>query len=292
MLRTYVIALIIANTSLTQSIDVHNRASLNDLSQKTGISVQELKSLNPSYGQPSQRIKKIRIPNKHVHIVEEGDTLNRILARYHLTTHTFYQYNPTFKTLVPKQRLAISPKGAALLFQPRQIPTPTIASPSRTFQPKHHTSYQDRSFSNLNILHKTTPYFQGNKTSSKTQPPIKDRLTLNFLNHKSDSSQNLYLQGQCTYYAFQRRMELGRPIHNHWGDAKHWYAHARAQGYHVSTSPQLGAIMVSQEGPFGHVAIVEAIKSNAIVVSEMNWVGPFVVNHRVIESYEQFYFIH
>lgn len=292
MLQTYVIALIVANTALTQSIDVQNHASLNDLSQKTGISVQELKSLNPSYGQPSQTIKKIRIPNKHVHIVEEGDTLNRILARYHLTTHTFYQYNPTFKTLVPKQRLAISPKGAALLFQPRRIPTPTIAFPSRTSQSNYSKSYQDRSPSTFNILHKTPLYFQGNKTSSKTQRPIKDRSTLNFLNHKPDSSKNLYLQGQCTYYAFQRRMALGRPIHNHWGDAKHWYAHARAQGYQVSTSPQLGAIMVSQEGPFGHVAIVEAIKSKAIVVSEMNWVAPFVVNHRVIESYEQFYFIH
>jgi surface antigen/LysM repeat protein len=81
---------------------------------------------------------------------------------------------------------------------------------------------------------------------------------------------NTYYTGNCTAYAFDRRVELGLPISASWGNATTWDNGARAAGLNVTNIPTVGAIM-QNEGGYGHVAIVEKILPNGDVeVSEMN----------------------
>jgi len=81
---------------------------------------------------------------------------------------------------------------------------------------------------------------------------------------------NGYSYGYGTYYVVTRRN-----IPPNWGEAKMWYAHARAAGYNVGDTPKKGAIAWTDRGPYGQVAIVEDISADGtqVTISEMNGEG-------------------
>ena len=81
-----------------------------------------------------------------------------------------------------------------------------------------------------------------------------------------------YAPGNCTWYAYARRAELGHPIPKNWGDAGHWATAAQAAGFKVSDTPSVGDVMTDTwESPLGHVAVVEKVYDDQhIAISEMN----------------------
>jgi surface antigen len=84
---------------------------------------------------------------------------------------------------------------------------------------------------------------------------------------------NRYARGNCTFYAYERRAQLGKPVGSFWGNASTWAAYAAASGYGVDGSPSAGAVMANGGGygGFGHVAVVEEVVVGQYVrVSEMN----------------------
>lgn len=89
------------------------------------------------------------------------------------------------------------------------------------------------------------------------------------------SAGNRYVFGNCTYYAYERRLQLGRPVGSFWGNAATWTMNARAAGYLVNSTPAPGAVM-QNGGGYGHVAIVESVGSDgSVTISEMNYAGNF-----------------
>ena len=87
---------------------------------------------------------------------------------------------------------------------------------------------------------------------------------------------NRYDYGYCTWYAYNRRMELGMPIGGMWGNASSWASLARVVGFRVDNVPSVGAVMQTPYGAggYGHVAVVESVGSDgSITVSEMNYAG-------------------
>ncbi|MDD5490014.1 MAG: LysM peptidoglycan-binding domain-containing protein [Candidatus Moranbacteria bacterium] len=73
--------------------------------------------------------------------------------------------------------------------------------------------------------------------------------------------------GYCTWYVAQRKYVP-------WGgNAGAWLANARATGKATGRTPKPGAIMVSGESRWGHVAIVESVSGNNFTISEMNYAG-------------------
>jgi len=89
------------------------------------------------------------------------------------------------------------------------------------------------------------------------------------------SAGNRYAPGNCTWYAYERRMQLGRPVGSYWGNAATWAMYARAAGYLVDNTPSVGAVM-QNGGGYGHVAVVEEVNSDgSITISEMNYAGNF-----------------
>ena len=112
----------------------------------------------------------------------------------------------------------------------------------------------------------------------------------------SFNHQNLYTEGQCTWYVFDKRSQAGKPISTYWSDAKYWASNAANDGYQVNNTPSVGAIMQSTPGPYGHVAYVERINGDgSILISEMNYTnGPYNMNYRTIPASEvsSYAFIH
>jgi len=73
--------------------------------------------------------------------------------------------------------------------------------------------------------------------------------------------------GYCTWYVAQRKYVP-------WGgNAGSWLTNARASGKATGRTPQPGAIVVTGESRWGHVAVVESVKGNSFTISEMNYAG-------------------
>jgi surface antigen/LysM repeat protein len=99
---------------------------------------------------------------------------------------------------------------------------------------------------------------------------------------------NGYAYGNCTRYAYDRRVEMGKRVGGQWGNATTWSYYAAREGYLVNNTPSVGAI-IQNGGGYGHVGIVERVLPNGdIEVSEMNAYvsggGWNKVNGRVIPS--------
>jgi len=105
-----------------------------------------------------------------------------------------------------------------------------------------------------------------------------------------------YAWGNCTCYAYNRRVQLGLPAGNRsWGNAGSWAQEARKDGRIVDGTPAFGAIIQD----WGHVAIVESILPNGdLSISEMNAYvyggGTNIVSGRIIPegNIGQYLFIH
>jgi surface antigen len=98
---------------------------------------------------------------------------------------------------------------------------------------------------------------------------------------------NRYDYGYCTWYAYNRRAELGRPVGSFWGNASTWAGFARASGYLVNNTPEVGAVMQNSylAGGYGHVAVVESIGADgSFTVSEMNYAGWNVKSYRTLDA--------
>jgi surface antigen len=106
---------------------------------------------------------------------------------------------------------------------------------------------------------------------------------------------NRYAFGNCTYWAAQRRAQIGKPIPNTWGDAYLWAGRARADSYIVDHTPTPGAIMQTSGGSLGHVAFVESVDGDGTWhISEMNVIGLNQADYRKMSPQTASYynFIH
>lgn len=118
-----------------------------------------------------------------------------------------------------------------------------------------------------------------------------------------------YAYGNCTCYAYNRRVQLGLQVGGanglpQWGHAAEWAYNAAKPidqgggGLVVDHTPSVGAVM-QNVGGYGHVAIVEAILENGdISISEMNAYVPGggwnIVSGRIVPAGNagQYMYIH
>ncbi|HLZ57685.1 MAG TPA: CHAP domain-containing protein [Ktedonosporobacter sp.] len=99
---------------------------------------------------------------------------------------------------------------------------------------------------------------------------------------------NTFPYGACTWWANQRYYQL-HGVFVPWGNnanAWQWAERAQEYGWHVSLTPQVGAIIDLQPGTqgaygLGHVAVVERVLDNGhVIASSMSWGGnPWAVTH-------------
>lgn len=107
---------------------------------------------------------------------------------------------------------------------------------------------------------------------------------------------NRYAPGNCTWYVYERRQQLGRPIGGLWGNAYSWETSARSAGFRVDKNPVPGSIIQTPYGGggYGHVGLVERVDESNVYITEMNYRGYNVVSSRTIpkSSLGQYNFIH
>jgi surface antigen len=98
---------------------------------------------------------------------------------------------------------------------------------------------------------------------------------------------NRYAYGNCTWWVYERRAAIGRPVGSFWGNGGSWGYSGAAAGLAVNNTPEVGAVLVEAGSP-GHVAFVEVVNADgSIVISEMNnsaYGGFNIVNNRTISA--------
>ena len=89
--------------------------------------------------------------------------------------------------------------------------------------------------------------------------------------------------GWCTWYVSTKRYVPWM------GNAIEWFSNAHAMGFPEGQTPKVGAIMVTRESGYGHVAYVESVDGDGgFTVSEMNYKGFGVVDQRHFNSNPSF----
>ena len=99
-----------------------------------------------------------------------------------------------------------------------------------------------------------------------------------------------YPYGQCTWFVYNRALELGVKYGKYMGNGGDWQL---AAGYTVTQTPTLHSAVSFKPGEagsdplYGHVAFVEQVKSDgSILVSESNVKGADVVSYRTFSKSE------
>lgn len=88
---------------------------------------------------------------------------------------------------------------------------------------------------------------------------------------------NRFFYGQCTWYVATQRYVPWM------GNAIDWWPNARQYGFAEGSTPQVGAIMVTRESGYGHVAIVRSVSPDGSwTVEEMNYSGFAMVDTRTL----------
>lgn len=114
------------------------------------------------------------------------------------------------------------------------------------------------------------------RASSSSGKVIKSSGSVSLAYAPLKEGSHVFYAGQCTrYVASKKTIPWG-------GNAGQWLNNAAAEGYETSKAPKTGAILVTNESSTGHVAIVEEIKGDKMIVSEMNYAGWGKVTKREI----------
>jgi hypothetical protein len=86
-------------------------------------------------------------------------------------------------------------------------------------------------------------------------------------------AENKYAYGYCTWYVKNKSASA----QNGWGNARDWPVN--------STEPIKGGVAkLKSPDPRGHVAYVEEVKENQIIISEMNYLAWNKVNYRTLNK--------
>lgn len=228
------------------------------IAQKYGVSDQTVRWANNLTSDAVAPGTNLTVPTVDgvIYTMKDGDTLQSVASKYQSNVDSIMTMNN-----LNSQQVAV---GTTLLLPDANLPEnerPGYVEPTRTTARTTVTSTSTRS-----------------AATNLTVPT---------------AGSNRYAFGYCTYYAFNRRVQLGLPVANLWGNANTWDTSAARAGYLVNTIPSVGAIFQTDSGPYGHVGIVERVNSDgSVFVSEMNYSGWNKITTRTITNLRGYKFIH
>lgn len=198
---------------------------------------------------PSNEAKTVQ------YVVSNGDTLSGLGMKFDVKIATLKYVNniENENSLKPGQTLKIPPKGY-------EVSSAQIAKKEKERQAKLAAA------SRTTITRSSTASRTGGSAQAANTAP--------------GTRANGYPYGWCTYYVATRRY-----VPSSWGNAKNWLYSAKRAGYATGSQPAVGAIVVTSESGYGHVAFVESANDGSITIAEMNYRGWGVISRRTIPAH-------
>ena len=239
------------------------------IADKYGITAQTIKWVNGLKGDKVEANKELRIlpVDGIIYRFKSGDSIKSVAEKYQASLERLISYNKLKDGEEPKEGVEIVIPGGILPEEER----PDYNPKSKVFSTSTASNYR-KSSSSVNV----------SPASLSSNYNVK--------------AGNAYAWGNCTWYAYNRRPDIG----SFWGNASTWAVSARAAGYKVDQNPSVGAIAQwnayanSYIWGYGHVAIVESVNSDGtITVSDMNYAGKLnVVTTRTVPASSVSNYIH
>jgi len=255
---------------------------------------------NVQLGRLSTIVKPIAIPTDapishvpRVYEVQDGETLKDLAARFHVSVEdirwsNFSDLKNTAKDVVKGQKVVVPPVDG-IVVTTKQGDTPISLGNTYHVPPAAivdfnylRSSDQDPLMPNAQIV------IPGGKGPDFERPLARNPYSVTvgtagytigpFTGSYTVAAGNRFPYGYCTWYVYNRRQVP-------WlGNAWEWFAQAQAAGWATGQTPKPGAIQVTWESGFGHVAYVESVNGDGSwTVSEMNFRGWGIVDMRTIK---------
>jgi surface antigen len=213
------------------------------------------------------------------HIVVKEDTLTSIATHYDLDVRHLVAYN----RLSNSDSVYINQSICIPSLRPKMMHSAMLAFmvPGRVAAPLVMVKHVDQMLVEKRYQ-PAVPAFQAVKTSpsSRAAPYVaRSNFVAQAPMGQTVNYRNAYPFGQCTWWAAQRYYQLHNvsvPWMNN-SNAGEWVGRAQNFGWHVSSVPKVGSILVLHQnvqgaGSVGHVAVVEKVLGNGTVIaSSMNW---------------------
>ena len=230
------------------------------------------------------------------YVTKEGDTMESIAKKFKISSQTLRWANNTTSDAVEPNKTLIVPLVDGVVYTIKDGDTAQSLAEKYKTSAERVVLYNDiddgakLSTGSRIVLpggelpENERPGYVASRSRSTTTNASRSWLTA--------SVGNRYAAGNCTWYAYERRMQLGRPIGSFWGNANTWVASARAAGFVVNKTPAPGAIFQTTAGYYGHVGIVERVENGVVHVSDMNYAGYGIITHRELNGAGGYLYIH
>lgn len=220
-----------------------------------------------------------------------GDTVNAIADKYSVSAETIrWANNLSSDALTPDKELVIPPVDGVVYMTKD---TDTLESIATKYQSDTIRIISQNDLELTGLKPNTRLIIPGGVLPESERPgyvaprPVSGTTVSSTNLYNSNytiQSGNRYSYGYCTWYAYNRRAELGMPIGSLWGHAATWAYAARSAGYLVDNTPAVGAVM-QNGGGYGHVAVVEQMfEDGSFRISEMNYAGWNIVSSRTLTA--------
>jgi surface antigen len=248
---------------LVKSYVVDNDDTLQSVADQFAISEQTIKWANALSTDTIEVGTALSIPpvDGVLYTIKESDTVEAIAEKYKADVKQVIAFNDLELSGIKLDQQIMLPRGELPIEE-----RPEYVAPVQKITPSTPTAIASQSIS--------SPLINGYSPITMT------------------AAGNAYAFGNCTSWAYERRVQLGHPVGSYWGNGATWDSSARAAGYIVDKNPtagsvyQMPAFVDAYTGGYGHVGIVESVNPDGGVnVSEMNYAGNFnVVTYRTIPA--------
>ena len=233
------------------------------------------------------------------YVTKEGDTMESIAKKFKISSQTLRWANNTTSDAVEPNKTLVVPLVDGVVYTVKDGDTAQSLAEKYKTSAERVVLYNDID-DGAKLSTGSRIVLPGGELPENERPGYvasRSRSTTSgSRNWLTASVGNRYAAGNCTWYAYERRLQLGRPIGSFWGHAKAWSDSARAAGFVVNDVPAPGAIIQNTWGGFGygHVGIVERVDGQNIYIMEMNYRGYNIISPRTIPLAEvhRYNFIH
>lgn len=197
------------------------------------------------------------------YVVQPGDTIASIAAKFNITSDSIlWSNNLRSSTVSPGATLVIPPVNG-IVYSVKAGDTPDSLAQRYRSNKDQIVLFNDIELTGLPIGERIV-------LPGGQQPAPVVRQVFAFTSPVY-GGYNGYDRGFCTWYAANRRAEIGRAVPGGLGNASTWDDRGRVFGLTVNNTPAFGAVVVTSQRGAGHVAFVEKVNDDGSVwISEMN----------------------